>query len=148
MKKTILALALVLLLLTTLAVAQFLARDRTATAAPEVIAGGISGGCYIAAANSCKIHVDPFTVNLNDDQNYRLIEFQLVLNNDLIYHFTTSANPSDRPIGDYTPSLVMQDFAATCGQTYVIKLMARDEGDANILEAARTGQFVCPSTVP
>ena len=119
---------------------------RRALAEPEVFSSPINGGCYVAAPDVCKIHMDPFTVNINDGAGERLILFQLYANGNLIYDFRTDV--SNPPAVDYSPSLVMQDFAATCGETYFVNMIAQDTGDTNPLNAGQTAQFTCPAGVP
>ena len=149
MKKKLIILSLIVLtVLAAITAWPLLIRQDKAAAAPEVFAGGINGGCYITAPNVCKIHVDPFTINVNDGGGFRLVEFQLQANGSTIYHYKTDSQSAYRPTGDYTPSLVMQDFAATCGETYYLNLLARDEGDSSLLNTAITEQFTCPSSVP
>lgn len=149
MKKKLIVLSLIVLTILAVVTAwPLLIQQDKAVAAPEVFASGISGGCYITAPNVCKIHVDPFTINVNEAGGFKLVEFQLQANGGTIYSFKTSAQSAYRPAGDYTPSLVMQDFAATCGKTYSLNLLARDEGDGSLLNAAVTEQFTCPSSVP
>jgi hypothetical protein len=131
-----------------LAGGSLLLQDRPATAAPVVFAGALHGGCYIAAPNTCKIHVDPFTVNVDEGGGGQLIEFLLQANGATIYHFATSSQDSYKPLGDYTPSLVMEDFLAQCGQTYSLNLLARDTLDSSLYNTALTGQFTCPAVVP
>lgn len=149
MKKKLAILSIVLLLaLTALAAAVFFRQDKV-TAAPEVFQSGVSGGCYIAAPNSCKIHVDPFTINVDEGNNEKLVEVQLRANGFVVYQFKTDQNSDYRPVGDYTPSLVAQDFAATCGETYELELLARDEGDGEILYVVGTSaEFTCPLAAP
>ncbi len=122
---------------------------RQATAAPDTPAGfasPISGGCYIAAANSCKIHIDPFTININDGAGARLEQFTLFANGTPIYDWRPDVgNP---PAADYSPSLVALDFAAECGQTYAVNLIAKDSSDAAPLNYGQTAQFTCPAAVP
>jgi hypothetical protein len=117
----------------------------TAQAAPaDMYYSPIHGGCYIAAPNQCRLHVDPFTANMTGGSH--LVEVQLKANGNLIYHFKTDI--SSVPNGNFTPSLVMQDFAATCGTTYTITLFARDSGSGSLGQWGQTGQFTCPSAVP
>ncbi|MCI0521905.1 MAG: hypothetical protein L0Z70_16795 [Chloroflexi bacterium] len=131
-----------------LAGGSLLFRGRPVAAAPVVFAGSLHGGCYIAAPNICKIHVDPFTINVNDASNGRLVEFLLQANGATVYHFATSSQDDYKPIGDYTPSLVMEDFYAQCGQTYYLNLVAKDTTDLTQLNTAVTGEFTCPAAVP
>ncbi|GAB4580956.1 MAG: hypothetical protein Fur0022_37010 [Anaerolineales bacterium] len=149
MKKTLTLLTFFALALLVALTAFAAFRQKKVTAAPEVFQSGLSGGCYIAAPNSCKIHVDPFTINVDDGANEKLVEFQLRANGVTLYQFKTDQNADYRPAGDYSPSLVAQDFAATCGETYDLELLARDEGDGETLYVvASTAEFTCPSTVP
>ncbi len=115
-----------------------------APAAPDVFASPINGGCYIAAPNVCKIHVDPFTINIQATS--RLRQFTLYANNKPIYDFRTDV--SNPPNAAYSPSLVAQDFAATCGMTYTVNIVGQDSLDANPLNLGVFRDVVCPSTVP
>lgn len=149
MKKKLVLASLIGLLLLTTTTAIFFFRQEKATAAPEVFQSGVSGGCYIAAPDSCKIHVDHFTLNVDDGAGEQLVEFQLRANGGILYQFKTDQNADLRPIGDFTPSLVAQDFAATCGETYSLELLARDEGDGDVLYVVgTTAPFTCPTTAP
>jgi hypothetical protein len=149
MKKNLMILSLIfLIILAALSSWPLFFQQQKENAAPEVFAGGVNAGCYIAAPNVCKIHVDPFSINVDEGGGFKLVEFQLLANGSIIYHFKTDNDTLYRPIGDYTPSLVTLDFSATCGETYGIKLLARDEGDAVLKDAANTEEFTCPSSVP
>lgn len=114
--------------------------------APSGFASPINGGCYIAAANVCKIHIDPFVININDGGGAKLQQFTLYANGSPIYDFRTDA--SNPPGVDYAPSLVMEDFAAQCGQSYVVNMIAKDTTDANPLNYGQTTEFTCPTSVP
>lgn len=114
---------------------------------PEVFSSPINGGCYIAAPNQCRIHVDPFTVNIAPGQ--RLVALRLQANGQTIYDFKTDVSNPPPAIGTtYTPSLVMQDFAATCGEEYVLNILGQDSGDANFLNMGQTAEFTCPASTP
>jgi hypothetical protein len=117
-----------------------------ADAAATGFASPINGGCYIAAPSQCRLHVDPFTININDGAGARLMQFTLYANGNPIYAFTTDV--SNPPNYDYTPSPVALDFAARCGETYVMNLVAQDTTDANPLNYGQTGSFTCPAMVP
>ena len=39
----------------------------------------------------------------------------------------------------------MFDFAATCGQTYTVNLLARDTGDPAFLNAGQAENITCPA---
>lgn len=124
-----------------------LSRDASAAPdSPDGFASPINGGCYIAAENSCKIHIDPFTININEGAAAKLELFRLLANGQPIYDFATDlANP---PYLDYAPSPVMLDFAAECGQAYNVYLVAKDSSDTFPLFYGKTGEFVCPAAVP
>ena len=123
------------------------ARSEMAPAAPDVFSSPINGGCYIAAPNDCRLHVDPFTVNIAAGQ--RLVSLKLQSNGVTIYDFRTDvSNPPPFSGTTYSPSLVMQDFAAVCGQTYTLNILGQDSGDPNMLNMGQTAQFTCPSVVP
>lgn len=126
-----------------------LAGSNRVTAAPQSPAGfasPINGGCYIAAPDVCKIHIDPFTININDGAGAKLEQFTLFANGQPIYDFRTDV--SNPPAVDYAPSLVMEDFAAQCGQAYVVNMVAKDSSDTNPLNYGQTTQFICPTSVP
>ena len=106
----------------------------------------INGGCYIAGPNQCKLHVDPFMINLHGADGSKLVEFALYANGHKIYDFRTDV--SNPPSNDYYPSLVAMDFAATCGETYYMNLTARTDDYPNSLNAGQTAQFTCPANVP
>lgn len=117
-----------------------------APAVPSGFASPINGGCYITAPNVCKIHVDPFTININDGAGAKLEFFTLYANGKPIYDFRTDI--SNPPGVDYSPSLVMQDFAAKCGETYYLNMIAKDSSDSSPLNYGQTTQFTCPAEVP
>ena len=120
-------------------------------AAPEIFASPVHAGCYQAKADRCKIHVEPFTINLASGQ--KLVLFKLVAIRistgvqTTIYDWRPDqSNPV--PSGTtYTPSLVAKDFAATCGEAYEISLQGQDTGDANLLDLGITNQFTCPGDI-
>jgi hypothetical protein len=118
-------------------------------AKPEVYASPVHAGCYLARSDRCKIHVEPFTINLASGE--KLVKFRLVATRvgsgtqTTIYDFRPDqSNPLPVSGSAITPSLVAKDFAATCGQTYSISLQGQDTGDANLLNLGSTGQFTCP----
>ncbi len=112
--------------------------------AQAVGASPINGGCYIVAAGQCKIHVDPFTVNVYPGEH--LLFFEVRANGHTVYSFKTDV--SNPPVGHYSPSVVMQDFAATCGTTYYINLIGQDSGDPSAYNLGSTPNFTCPAAVP
>lgn len=113
---------------------------------PQVFASPINAGCYIAGPDDCRIHVDPFTININDGAGARLVMFELYANGKLIYSFRTDV--SNPPATDYSPSPVAMDFAATCGISYSVNVIGRDTLDSNPLNMGQTAAFTCPSAVP
>ncbi len=131
-------------------------RSQPAQAAPnvpEIFASPIQAGCYIAAPNDCRIHVDPFTIDIASGQ--KLVFFQLVTiligtgTQTVIYDFhTDQSNPAPFIGSTYSPSLVSQDFAATCGKSYQLSLQGRDSGDTSAFNLGLTNTFTCPSKVP
>jgi len=122
-----------------------LGQPQATQAAPEltVYASPIQAGCYLATRSTCKIRVDPFTINKSAD--VPLVGFQLRANGNLIYDFKTDV--SNPPLGNYTPSKVKLDFAATCGKSYTINLVARDTDDPNYLNLGQVEDVVCPQGV-
>lgn len=119
-----------------------LAQPQTTTAAPEqqVYASPINAGCYQATRTTCKIHVDQFTINKSSGP--ALLGFQLYANASLVYDFKTDV--SNPPKGNYTPSLVKQDFAVTCGQTYDVMLAAKDADNPNYYVLGVDYDVTCP----
>lgn len=109
-------------------------------AAPAVYSSPINAGCVQVTPSVCRLHVDPFTIAVASPQ--RLVAFQLRANGALMYDFRTDL--SNPPVGNYAPSEVALDFAATCGRTYTVNLLARDSGDLNFLNAGQAENVVCP----
>lgn len=119
---------------------------------PLVFASPISGGCYIAAPGQCKIHVEPFTIDIASGQKvalFKLVAISGTGTQTTIYDWRPDvSNPPPASGTTYTPSLVTQDFAATCGSSYQVNLQGRDSGDASLFSLGLTGQFTCPTNVP
>jgi hypothetical protein len=120
-----------------------------ARGAVNILASPIQAGCYLAKHDQCKIHVDPFTINLTSGK--KLVFFQLVAtrmssgHQQVIYDFRPDqSNPVPSIGSTFTPSRVAKDFAATCGQTYTVSLQGRDTGDTSAYNLGITGQFTCP----
>jgi hypothetical protein len=125
-------------------------RPRAAQGAVEIFASPVQAGCYLARHDRCKIHVEPFTLNLASGK--KLVFFELLTTRigsgiqRVIYDFRTDvSNPVPFSGSTYTPSLVTQDFAATCGSKYTISLQGQDSGDTNPLNLGVTGQIQCPT---
>lgn len=145
-------LALVILVLAFVVFYPGFNRSNNAQAAPEVFASPVHAGCYIAAPSDCRIHVEPFTIDISSGA--KLVYFQLIAigstgSQKVIYDFKPDvSNPVPAFGASYTPSLVTQDFAATCGKSYQISLQGQDTGDLNGFNLGLTGQFTCPASVP
>jgi hypothetical protein len=121
--------------------------------APEIFASPIHGGCYIAGPSDCRIHVEPFTINIQSGSKlalFRLVAIQMPSNvQTVIYDWRPDqSNPAPPSGTTYTPSLVAQDFAATCGKSYEISLQGKDTIDANVFNLGLTGQFTCTLSMP
>jgi hypothetical protein len=128
-------------------------RSKQVNAEVNIYASPIQGGCYVAAPRDCRLHVDPFTINLQTGS--KLVYFQLVSidtsfgASQVIYDFRPDQSNPVPPIGNtYTPSLVAQDFAATCGHKYMINLQGQDTLDPNPFSLGLTHEITCPSTAP
>jgi hypothetical protein len=126
-----------------------LRQPATASAAPSIYASPIEAGCYLAKHDLCKIHVDPFTIDIASGQ--KLVQFSLVTLQSgtgiltTIYDFRTDlSNPPPYLGSTYSPSLVAKDFGATCGQTYTLVLEGQDTGDSGLLTLGNTTPFTCP----
>jgi hypothetical protein len=122
-------------------------------AALDIFASPVHGGCYIAGPSDCRLHVEPFTINLASGK--KLVKFQLIAiqsgtgTQTMIYDFRPDqSNPVPTSGSTFTPSLVAQDFAATCGKSYEISLQGQDTGDTNAFNLGLTGYFTCPSNAP
>lgn len=116
----------------------------------NIFASPVQAGCYQVKPSQCKIHVEPFTINLAPGT--KLVYFQLLATRvrtgvmSVIYDFRPDqSNPVPFSGNTYTPSLVAKDFAAVCGETYYVSLQGQDTGDPNPLNLGVTGQFSCPS---
>ncbi len=107
---------------------------------PQVFSSPIQAGCVQLTPSVCKLHIDPFTISIAPDR--RLAAFQLFANGSPIYDYRTDV--SNPPVGNYNPSLVALDYAAVCGRTYTINLLAKDNLDANFLNAGQVENVVCP----
>jgi hypothetical protein len=122
-------------------------------AAPEIFASPVHGGCYIAGPSDCRIHVEPFTINIGMGTKlalFKLVAIQMPSNvQTVIYDWRPDQSNPAPPTGTtYTPSLVAQDFAATCGKSYEISLQGKDTGDTTVFNLGLTGQFTCTLGMP
>lgn len=109
----------------------------------QVFSSPINAACIQITPSECKLHFDPFTIQISPGA--RLEAFQLQANGKLLYDFRTDL--SNPPLGSYTPSLVKLDYAATCGKTYTVNLLARDSGDSGFLNAGQAENIVCPQGI-
>jgi hypothetical protein len=81
-------------LLLAIAIAFFyFTRSKQVRAEVNIYASPVQGGCYISAPNDCRLHVDPFTINLTPGS--KLVFFQLVAIN--------TGNGTQRVIYDFRP---------------------------------------------
>jgi hypothetical protein len=117
--------------------------------APEIFASPVHAGCYLARADRCKIHVEPFTINIESGQKLALFRLIAIRGaggvQTTIYDWRPDqSNPAPPSGTTYTPSLVAKDFAATCGAAYRVSLQGKDTGDANVLNLGLSDQFTCP----
>jgi hypothetical protein len=127
-----------------------LERPSTARGGVNIFASPIQAGCYLAQHDVCKIHVDPFTLNLATGE--KLVSFQLMTtrigsgSQRIVYDFhPDQSNPVPFTGNTYTPSLVAKDFAATCSQQYTLSLQGQDTADTGPLNLGATEQFTCPT---
>jgi hypothetical protein len=121
--------------------------------APEIFASPIHGGCYIAGPSDCRIHVEPFTIDIASGQKlsfFQLVAIQLPAGKQtVIYDWRPDqSNPAPSLGTTYSPSSVAQDFAATCGKSYEISLQGKDTGDTGAFSLGLTGRFTCTLSLP
>lgn len=114
--------------------------QRLSPEAPTLSTSPIHAGCVRVTSSSCKIHVDPFTLQTPFGET--LQAFQIRLNDQVVYDYHTDV--SNPPFGSYTPSVVKKDIAAKCGQTYSVQLFARDSSTAFLVQTGQADQVVCP----
>jgi hypothetical protein len=122
-------------------------------AAPEIFASPVHGGCYIAGPSECRIHVEPFTINIATSTKlalFKLVAIQMPSGvQTVIYDWRPDqSNPAPPSGTTYTPSLVAQDFAATCGKSYEISLQGSDTLTTTTYNLGLTGQFTCTLGMP
>jgi hypothetical protein len=128
-------------------------RANQVSAATNIYASPVHAGCYIAGPSDCRIHTEPYTIDIASGQ--KLVRFQLVAiqmpsgSQTVIYDWRPDQSNPVPPVGaTFTPSLVAQDFAATCGKSYEISLQGQDSGDPSLYNLGLTGTFTCPSAMP
>jgi hypothetical protein len=122
-------------------------------AAPEIYASPIHGGCYIAGPSDCRIHVEPFTINIQSSTKlalFKVVAIQMGTGaQTVIYDWRPDqSNPAPASGTTYTPTLVAQDFAATCGKSYEISLQGSDTLTTTTYNLGLTGRFTCTLSLP
>ena len=125
------------------------ARSRAVLAETTVFASPIQAGCYLVRANQCKVHVEPFAIQMTPGK--KLVSFQLVAVRmgsglqTVIYNFRPdTSNPVPFSGSSFSPSLVAKDFAAACTTSYQLFLQGQDSGDANQYNLGATATITCP----
>ncbi len=129
------------------------AKQDTVSAAPVIFASPVNAGCYIAGPSDCRIHVEPFTIQLASLSKLSLFKLVAIQSGTgiqtTIYDFRPDqSNPPPSSGTTYTPSLVAQDYAATCGKSYEISLQGADTSSPSSFNLGLTSFFTCPSAVP
>jgi hypothetical protein len=116
-------------------------------AAPAVFASPVNGGCYIAAQNECRLHLEPYTIYLGSGERLEAVRVQA--NGVTIYDYRTDvSNPPPQSGTTHTLSTVALDFAAVCGRTYTVNVLGKSRTDANFLNMGQVEGIACPATVP
>ncbi len=120
-----------------------------ASAEVNIFASPVQAGCYRAKLDLCKIHVEPFTINLASGQKLAYFQLQATRTGTgapvVIYDFRPDlSNPVPLSGNTFTPSRVAKDFAALCGKSYTISLLGRDTGDSVPYVLGSTAEFTCP----
>lgn len=124
--------------LTGLAAALALACTHAQAAQPSAI----DAGCYATSDQRCYVRATPFVVVTDFGQPLRRV--QLRFNDVVVYDFATDV--SNPPSGVYALSAIALDFAARCGETYVVTLAAQDGNDLGIGVVGQTQPITCPAT--
>jgi hypothetical protein len=113
----------------------------------------IQAGCYIAAANDCRVHVDPFTVSITPGT--KLVDVHMVLIQQgsgiqtTVYDWRPDqSNPAPSSGSTYSPWIPSQDLGVGCGKSFTLSLQGRGTGDASDYNLGITNAFTCPSTLP
>ena len=151
--KILILIGVFILFLALIIVWPILHRSSQVNAAVNVFASPIQGGCYIAGPNDCRLHVDPFSVDVASGK--KLVYFQLIAikggtgTQTMIWDYRPDvSNPVPFTGSLVTPSLPSLDFAASCGQTYNIDLQGQDSGDSGAFNLGETTLIHCPTNVP
>jgi len=125
------------------AAAVLLAAALAPARAGAIFASPIHGACF-ATREGCRIHLEPFTIQVAPGQ--RLESFQIYAGGNPAWDFRTDV--SNPPLGPYAPTLPKLGFAARCEQSYVVNLVGRDSGDASSLNLGQTAPLTCPVPEP
>ena len=142
-----------LLLAAILLAAPAVLRSSEVSGEPDTYGSPFQAGCYIAGPNDCRIHTDPFSIKTSGGK--RLVSFTIQAIDEetaletTLYDFKTDINNPDRPKSShFSPSLVAQDFAASCGKTYHLNLLGVTDSDASVITFGTTAAFTCPAQMP
>ena len=116
-----------------------------------IYASPINGGCYIAAANDCRVHSDPIVINVASGKSLEKLQLSLTVTlgaRSVVYDWRSDV--SNPPIGNFTPTIPAQDLGARCGQSYTLSVQGRDSGDPpdSLYNLGATTSFTCPSGPP
>lgn len=125
-------------------------KPASALAEPNIYASPLHGGCYQVRPDRCKIHLEPFTIDMAPGTS--LVRFQVTAINaasgkqTIIYDFRPDlSNPPTAFLSAaYTPTSVAKDFAAVCSNSYIVSLQGQDSGDGTMFNLGQTAQFTCP----
>ncbi len=107
----------------------------------------------MATNGQCYIDVDTFTVQVNESSGERAAEFILSATDTSsgattqLWSFHTSNSYGFKPVGDYTPTMPPNDFAAKCATTYTLSILTRGDTSTTVGSfgvAGRSGAFICP----
>src|SRR5512136_2253401 len=109
--RTLVLAGLVLLVVAALMAWPVLNRPSQVKAAPEIYASPIHGGCYIAGPSDCRIHLEPFTIDIASGQKlslFKLVAIQMPSNQQTtIYDWRPDqSNPVPGIGSTFSPSLV------------------------------------------
>lgn len=113
----------------------------------------LAAGCYKLEESVCRIHVQPFEIQVDETVDERAAEFALFASNTVtgnaveLWRFATDATFNEKPIGDYSPPLPKADFPAQCGETYVVTIETRgntSDTEGTLATTGSSGEFTCP----
>ena len=152
--KALLAILLILVVFgLIIGIPAFSRRNQVTAQQLNIYASPVQAGCYVAGPNDCRIHVEPFTINIASGE--KMVSFSLVTiqsgtgTQTKIYDWRPDlSNPAPFSGATYTPSLVAQDYGASCGKAYQLSLQGQDTGDGSVYNLGLTGVFTCPAGMP